>query len=118
MDRAVSEYMMLYLFEPKNLRCGYIRVSPKDYSGYNLSVDTPEDLDRTKLLLQKLKPATPQNVQLQSLLDEIDENPALYPLMPTDTPLKYPYDKIISYQEYLDDMKRRYAGSVETKASE
>ena len=45
MDRAVSEYMMLYLFDPKKYRCGYIKVSEKDYSTYNLSVDTQEDLD-------------------------------------------------------------------------
>ena len=111
MDRAVSEYMMLYLFDPKKYRCGYIKVSEKDYSTYNLSVDTQEDLDRTKRLLEDIAPQSPAALTLDNLLSRIDEAPEAYPRVSLESSIKYPYEKRITYQEYLDDMAWRYAGS-------
>ena len=110
-DPEVSEYMMLYLFDPKKYRCGYIKVSEKDYSTYNLSVDTQEDLDRTKRLLEDIAPQSPAALTLDNLLSRIDEAPEAYPRVSLESSIKYPYEKRITYQEYLDDMAWRYAGS-------
>ena len=105
MDPAVSEYLLLYLFEPAHFRCGVMEVLEGDYSEYSLTVDMPEDLVRTREIIR--------NVNSDYRLKEIVEYCRRYEVsLPAvkiaagDT-IKLPYDKRISFDEFKRDMQRR-----------
>jgi spore coat polysaccharide biosynthesis protein SpsF len=114
MDPKVSEYLMLYLFEPDNFKCGVIRAFNKDFSGYSLTVDNEADLRRSKLILSQIKfNGSFSNVSLSKILgimqDEKVELPAKT-LSPSGE-IKLPFDKIIPYSEFKADMERRIINS-------
>src|ERR1051326_7864152 len=74
MDPSVSEYLLLYIFNPKEYRCGTIRLFEKDYSDINLSVDLPVDLRRTKKLLELYKGKYGLDISLKEIIDLIERN--------------------------------------------
>jgi spore coat polysaccharide biosynthesis protein SpsF len=111
MDPTVSEYLMLFLFEPNTYKCGVIKVFKEDYSNYSVTVDTPEDLIRTRMVLNKFQG---EDIQLKDIV-EIYENdfsnnfPAKSFAMLEE--VKLPYEKRIPFKEFKKDMIRRTNGS-------
>ena len=51
MNQDYSEYLMLYMFDPENFKCGVIRPLDGDFSGQSITVDTKEDLKKAKDIL-------------------------------------------------------------------
>ncbi len=113
MDPKVSEYLMLYLYEPENFRCGVIKAYDFDYSYYSLTVDNPDDLVRTKMILSHFEDNAVAEISFSKVLDVIrDENnnmPAKI-ITPGGT-VKLPFDKVITYDEFQRDMARRKENS-------
>lgn len=113
MDPEVSEYLMLYLFEPKQFKCGVIKVFKDDYSPYSLTVDTPDDLRRARQLANNLfidnKPVKLH--QIISYIKTYEQELEAIKISQTGT-IKMPYDKVISFEEFSDDMKRRVRDSL------
>ncbi len=109
MDPKVSEYLMLYMFEPENFRCGVIKAYDFDYSYYSLTVDNPDDLVRTRMILSHFSDKEIGEIRFSEVLDVIrnenNEMPAKI-ITPGGT-VKLPFDKVITYDEFQRDMQRR-----------
>lgn len=112
MDPSVSEYLMLFIFDPDTYRCGVIKPLPRDCSNYTLTVDTPADLERTHAVLAALPENERESATLEQLIRVVDEHDIANARFEPAGEIKYPYGKIISFAEYETDMARRIAGSV------
>lgn len=114
MDPKVSEYLMLYLFEPNNFKCGVIKAFEKDFSAYSLTVDNPDDLVRTKMILDKLGfERNLSTVNLSEILNVIADETNDFPakIITPAGEVKLPFNKVISFQEFKKDMDRRFNNS-------
>lgn len=119
MDPDVSEYLMLFIFEPDNFKCGIIKVLAKDYSDCSVTVDTPDDLKRTVGIINRIdKPIN--EILLKDILELYDDPRTDLPAMRIKFggTIKYPYNKIISFEEFDNDMKRRKQNSISKKLYE
>jgi len=110
MDPKVSEYMMLYLFEPKHFGCGIISAyGGRDYSSYSVTVDQPSDLVRTKIILDHIGFTGFADFSfgrvLEVLIDASIDMPARI-VKPSGT-VKLPFDQVMSYEDFQADMQRR-----------
>ena len=117
MDPSVSEYLMLFLFEPTTYKCGVLEVFEEDYSHYTVTVDTPADLVRTKKVLELFGT---HNITLKDILDIYKKHESELPVtqfaMAGD--VKLPYGKMVSVAEFSEDMTRRKQQSTIKKLYE
>ena len=112
-DPAVSEYLLLYMFDPDSYRCGALKVSGlQDCSRLSLTVDTPDDLQRTRDILHQFR-GDKIDIRLQDILDIIAKYDLPRALVPASALLKMPYGKTVSFADFLVDMKVRAAKSEE-----
>jgi len=111
MDPKVSEYLMLFLFEPRNFRCGVIKAFEKDYAAYSLTVDRPEDFDRTRRILSALHFTGEVNgFAIKNVLKVLDDESIALPaktIQPSGT-VKLPYGQEMPYEDFAADMCRRF----------
>jgi len=109
MDPNVSEYLMLFLFEPKNFKCGIVKVSKDDNSQFSITVDTKEDLIRTKKLLEAINKVNYSQVLLSDIIQAYNREDLDLPgkSLSFNGNVKMPYGKVIPFSEFYDDMKRR-----------
>ena len=110
-DPSVSEYLMLYLFCPEIYICGSISINGlKNSSGYSVTVDTPEDLIRTRRIFS-LYFNNPINITTKEILTIIDDN-HLYDTVISGTDLvKMPYGVEITFSEFQENMHQRHVAS-------
>lgn len=110
MNPVYSEYLMLYLFEPNEFNCGVLKPFKEDYSGYSITVDTPEDLQKIRSLL--IQP-DPVKVKLSEILPAlVNKKHELSRQVKSEEPqIKLPENQSIPLSEFLLDMERRKAGS-------
>lgn len=120
MDPNVSEYLMLYLFEPRKFKCGIIQVTNEDTSEYSFTVDTEADLKRTKLVLQHLNHPNFRKIKLSEILAIYTNNHINLPAksFAAQGMVKMPYDKLISFEEFSEDMNRRKLESLKINLNE
>lgn len=120
MDPNVSEYLMLYLFEPQNFNCGIIEITNEDNSKYSLTVDTEADLERTKLMLDHLSQYDFWKIQLSDILELYKNDNIKLPAKTFEGQemVKMPYDKLISFEEFTTDMNRRKKESLKISLNE
>ncbi|MCH2214351.1 MAG: hypothetical protein MK086_04185 [Flavobacteriales bacterium] len=110
MDPNISEYMMLFLFNPDTYRCGILKPFSEDYSDYSVTVDTSEDLARLKQTVKfgKERIESPERISLDIILDAYRKNthwPALK--LSNGGPVKMPYGKSMPFNEFKRDMDSR-----------
>tara|TARA_R110002072_G_scaffold131586_4_gene271379 strand:+ start:13368 stop:14171 length:804 start_codon:yes stop_codon:yes gene_type:complete len=114
MDPSVSEYLMLFLFEPNTYKCGVLKVFEEDYSNYTVTVDTPEDLVRTKKVLEIFEGDA---IALKDIIgiykNDNYDLPVTQFAMAGD--VKLPYGKMVSVAEFSADMNRRKEQSIVKK---
>jgi spore coat polysaccharide biosynthesis protein SpsF len=115
MDPDISEYMMLYLFEPDNFKCGIITPFMEDYSKYSITVDTHEDFHSVKNLINSIGKEN-ELLKLEKIVDffTTQRNNDLKSI-DYDSIIKLPYDKSMTYREFLVDMERRKNGAIQIK---
>lgn len=107
MDPDVSEYMMLYLFEPDTFNCGILIPFENDYSMYSLTVDTQEDFIRVKKVIQSIGDGS-SFITLRESVNFLEETEKITSgNVDEDTMVKLPYGKKIKYKEFNQDMERR-----------
>jgi len=111
MDPSISEYLMLYIFNPKKYKCGLLIPVKKDYSNYTLTVDTENDYNRTLEIFDKSKVNDKLNIKLKDIITTIKLNNIKYSKYSFDGLVKYPYGKIISFKEYKSDMEEKINSS-------
>lgn len=121
MDPKVSEYLMLYMFEPKHFKCGVIKAFEKDYSDYSLTVDQPDDFTRTKIILEAIGfSGNFKELSISKVLEVISDDEIEMParIIKPSGSVKLPFDKVISYKEFQEDMARRREASLLLKLYE
>jgi len=120
MDPNVSEYLMLFLFEPQEFKCGIIEVTKEDTSKYSLTVDTEEDLKRTRLVLDHLDNPNFRKIKLLEILILYGNDNISLPAksFAAQEMVKMPYDKLISFEEFSEDMNRRKKESLKLSLNE
>jgi spore coat polysaccharide biosynthesis protein SpsF len=110
-DPAISEYLLLYMFNPDHFRCGVVSVeSIKSSSNYTVTVDTKDDLERTKNIFSRYT-GDPLNISLKEIISIIDDFKLPNSKIEASGSVKMPYGKEVSFKEFLSDMQRRIDGS-------
>lgn len=106
-DPAISEYLMLYMFKPEHYKCGVIKIKelPKS-SNYTITVDTEEDLLRTKEIFNNYSKNS-LDIALKDILNIIDNHSIKNSKFETVGNIKMPYGKEISFEEFQVDMNER-----------
>jgi spore coat polysaccharide biosynthesis protein SpsF len=120
MDPSVSEYLMLYMFEPKNFRCGVIKPFTENFSDYSLTVDTYNDFERSRGLLKALEWEVGRAVLLSDVMKVYqNENISLVARkISSGGDVKLPYGKVVPFSEFSADMQRRVDESTLVKLYE
>lgn len=112
MDHSVSEYLMLFLFEPNNYRCGIIKPFEQDFSRYSITVDIQDDYIRAKNLVLFCK----KDFSLKNIINLLTDD-SISDLFPKkeiilNGKVKYPYNQEITFEEFTKDMERRKEESI------
>jgi spore coat polysaccharide biosynthesis protein SpsF len=107
MDPSVSEYLMLFLFDPDKYKCGVIKVFNDDYSNYSVTVDSPDDLQRTRSLLRLLNGKELLLKDIVKIYKNDSNNFLPVKTFSSTVEVKLPYDKKVLFEEFKKDMLRR-----------
>jgi spore coat polysaccharide biosynthesis protein SpsF len=120
MDPSVSEYLMLYMFEPKNFRCGVIKPFAENFSDYSLTVDTYNDFERSRGLLKALSWEVGRDVLLSDIMNVYrnENTPLVAKKISSGGDVKLPYGKVVPFSEFSADMQRRVDESTLVKLYE
>jgi spore coat polysaccharide biosynthesis protein SpsF len=114
MDPSVSEYLMLFMFEPIHFKCGVIKPFEQDYSSMTITVDTPEDMARTKAILANYA-GKPAHIKLKDIVSIIDTLKIPNSVIKATGTIKLPYGKTMEFEEFIADMNRRKVQSKSLK---
>lgn len=110
-DPAISEYLLLYMFKPEHYKCGVIKLNEiKKSSNYTVTVDTIDDLNRTKDILNNYQ-GNPLDIKLKDIIDIIDNNNLDNSKIEFSGSVKMPYGEEISFEEFQNDMNNRINNS-------
>lgn len=110
-DPAISEYLLLYMFDPDRFRCGVISIKGlKASSDYTITVDTKKDLERTRIILSRYR-KDPLSIRLAEIIDLIDEYHVPDSKFQSSGNIKMPYGKEITFDEFQNDMNQRISKS-------
>jgi len=105
MNPIESEYMMLYLFNPDRYNVGVILFNEKEQlNQFTLTVDTPEDLERSKTVLAHFNN---EFMATNAIIDFIKENEVKHSRLGSSSTIKLPGNKTISYDDFRADMDNR-----------
>ena len=111
MDPSVSEYMMLYIFDPANFKCGLIKPLSSDYSSQSITIDTPDDLKRARQLASHLIGFN--DFSLHRMVKELEELFSGGKRENTsDFRVKMPYGKTIMFSDFQKMMDERKSAST------
>jgi spore coat polysaccharide biosynthesis protein SpsF len=111
-DPSVSEYLMLYMFDPSKYRCGVIKIKNwPDYSSYSLTVDTNEDLERTRNIIAHYRKDFLE-ISLKSILEIIEMHKIANSVFKLQGLVKMPYGKTITFAEFQKEMSNRISQSM------
>lgn len=116
-DPSVSEYLLLFIFDPDNYKCGVLLIDEHDYSNVTLTVDMPHDLVRTKQILENYS-GEKSGIKLLEIIDIIDTHQIDNTTIEPGGEIKLPYNKTISYSEFQQDMLSRISKSASLKLYE
>jgi len=106
-DPAISEYLLLYMFKPDHYKCGVIRLNGlAKCSNYSVTVDTQEDLSRTKSIVTTYKEDI-LNISLKEIMSIIKTKGLPNSTFVEDGMVKMPYGKEILFSEFQEDMSNR-----------
>lgn len=111
MDPNVSEYLMLFIFDPKNFRCGVIKPVKNDWSSYSITVDTPDDLRRNQAVL-RLYAGDPVTISLKEIVSTLQKHELPAATITPVGKVKLPFGREVSFAEFKEDMNQRIAASV------
>lgn len=118
MDPNVSEYMMLYLFDPDNFNCGIVTPFEEDYSDYSITVDTYEDFYSIKELIHKIGAKT-DFIELKKIVSYFNsKDDKNHKSVNEESIIKLPHGKTVIYKDFQMDMERRKEGSIRIKLYE
>lgn len=115
MDPSLSEYLMMYMFEPENFKTGIIRAYEKSYAEYSLTVDTPEDFERTKIILDELGfDGDMDRVRFSNILEILEDEQIEMPARKISGGgmIRMPEGPPVTFEAFKEDLARRVNDSV------
>lgn len=120
-DPKLSEYLLLYMFEPDHFKTGVLRAYKNSYSDYSLTVDTPEDFERTRMILNELNfDEDMRKITLSNILKVLENNELHLPAKKISAGgmIRLPEGDAIPFEEFKKDMARRVRHSLRKKIYE
>lgn len=109
-DEEGHEYLMFYLFNPTDYKCGVL-LPKQNLSMYTLTIDTPEDLLRTKQIVHYLGDDF-VHANLSEVMNIIHQNPIDHAQTTSTSLIKFPNDQLVSLHEFQKDMSSRIRKSL------
>lgn len=109
-DPGISEYLMLYMYEPDTFKCGVIKPLDGNYSNYSITVDTAIDFLRAKSILNTSHDYT--RISLQDIIQVLEKHRFPGYLLSPAGKIKLPYNREIDYEDFKADMARRESKSL------
>lgn len=106
-DPKHSEYLMLYSFNPAAYRCGVMIPREVDYSFFSLTVDTIEDLKRTRAIAHHLPEDSFLTCGLAEIINIIKQNKIENAGINPASQIKLPESKTISYEIFREEIKKK-----------
>jgi spore coat polysaccharide biosynthesis protein SpsF len=118
MDPEISEYLMLFIFNPDVYKCGVMSFSEDiDYSNFTLTVDLVADLVRTKEILQKYTGGSLE-IKLSEIMTIVKNEGIQDCIYLPSGDVKLPYGKVVPFSEFKADMNLRIAKAENYKINE
>ena len=77
-DPNVSEYLLLYMYDPQHINVAFCLLELEDLSSFTLTVDTSEDLNRTRQILSYYPPEDLYGIKLKDIVSIIRSYPIPY----------------------------------------
>jgi spore coat polysaccharide biosynthesis protein SpsF len=118
LDLNQTEYLTYYIFFSKNVLKKLIVYPPKKFEHpfYSLTVDTPQDFERTLYIMEHLDGKKP--VYLDDILTLHHRKPIPYLEINREIEIKFPNNKKKKYGEYLEELKEKYQACMNVKLDE
>jgi len=104
MDPSESQYLMLYMFQPEVFNC-LVLIPEKRHQRQNmtLTVDTPNDFERTLQILGK----KPRLINLDGVLERCEEKEIPNAVYDEGAIVKFPANLLIYFSSYRNEMNWR-----------
>ena len=104
MNPKFSEYLLLYIFQPQNYKCQVIIPEDKHkHPDWSLTIDTPEDLQRTAEIIDEQK-----NILNYEDIISICAGKDIYNLhFGPGNLIRFPAGVLITYSAFREEMKKR-----------
>ncbi|NOS93106.1 MAG: hypothetical protein HOP30_14385 [Cyclobacteriaceae bacterium] len=109
MDPTMSEYLMLYMFDPANFKCGVIKPFKEDFGSYSVTVDTYIDFERAKGILKYANWKPGQELMHKHILDLFQDQSKELPgkQIKSEGDIKLPYGKTMTFAAFKNDIDNR-----------
>lgn len=104
MDPKFSQYLLLYIFQPEKYNCQVL--IPEDthrHPDWSLTVDVPDDFQRTEEIIRKQK-NIPNYIDILSICKNNKVNNLYYKVSDN---IKYPGGLLITYSAFRKEMEER-----------
>lgn len=104
MDPKFSQYLLLYIFQPEKYNCQVL--IPEDthrHPDWSLTVDTPDDFQRTEEIISKQK-NIPNYIDILSICNNNKINNLYYKVSDN---VRYPGGLLVTYSAFRKEMEER-----------
>ena len=113
-DPKLSEYLTIFMFLPELYRCGVLRIaSLPDLSEFTLTVDTPNDLQRTRMVFEHFTGKDPRDIVTADIIRIINDQRIPFAKVNPQVFVKLPNDVTVPFAEFLGDLRRRASASLQ-----
>jgi len=111
-DPKQSEYLTYYVFFRKNNLKILVLIPPKMFQKpfYSLTVDTPEDLERTLFIVDNID--NPKSIYLDDIIALHERNPIPFLEVDKNLVIKFPDNMKKSYSDYLIELEEKYKNCI------
>ncbi len=109
MDPTMSEYLMLYMFDPTNFKCGVIKPFREDFGSYSVTVDTYMDFERARGILKYANWKPGSSLMHKTILDLFLDHDKNLPgkQIKSEGDIKLPYGRTMTFAEFKNDIDNR-----------
>ena len=117
LDPKQTEYLTYYVFFAENNLRKLILYPPEQFKHpyLSLTVDTPEDLERTIFIMNNIKGT---NIYLDDILNLHESNNIPYFNIDKNTLIKFPNNQLKKYGEYMKELEEKYKNCIRIELEE
>lgn len=118
LDPKQTEYLTYYIFFRENNLKILVLIPPKMFREpfYSLTVDTPEDLERTLFILNNIN--NTKGIFLDDILSLHERNPIPFLEVDKNLQIKFPDNMKKSYAKYIEELEEKYENCINVELEE